>query len=201
MAERTKVRFPVGGTEVVALHYAGSNGVCVVMAPGGGVLKEPGTDRFAARFQAAGFGVLAIDFRGFGESGGAARDVIKPRGQRADLRAAVGFAAGLPGVERVAVWGFSLGGGLALAVASRDRRVDAVIAQTPFVSGLASSPNALRHETIGVVLGFPFLALRDVGRACVGRDPLVVPLAAPRGSTAMLTTPDAQDGDRALNPG
>lgn len=60
---REKVRFASGGTECVAWHYPGTNGGCVVMAGGGGVTKEPGTDRFAKRFNAAGFAVLAFDYR------------------------------------------------------------------------------------------------------------------------------------------
>jgi uncharacterized protein len=35
----------------------------------------------------------------------------------------------------------------------------------------------------------------------VGRDPLLVPLVGPRGSVAMLSTPDALRGGEALNPG
>lgn len=34
----------------------------------------------------------------------------------------------------------------------------------------------------------------------LGRPPLLVPLAAESGTVAMLTTPDANDADRALNP-
>jgi pimeloyl-ACP methyl ester carboxylesterase len=64
-----------------------------------------------------------------------------------------------------------------------------------------SSPRALRHETPGVLARFPLIALRDVARGLAGREPLVVPLAGPRGAVAMLTTPDASDSDGALNPG
>ena len=61
-AQRHKVHFVSGGTECAAWHYPGSNGGCVVMAAGVGVTKEPGTDRFAKRFNEAGFTVLAFDF-------------------------------------------------------------------------------------------------------------------------------------------
>jgi pimeloyl-ACP methyl ester carboxylesterase len=200
---RSKVRFDSSGASCAAWHYPGTNGACVVMAAGGAVTKEPGTDRFAARFQDAGFSVLAFDYRGLGESAGGPRQVLSVRRQLADWDAALGFAATLADVdpERIALWGFSLSGGHVLAVAARHPQVAAVIAQSPFASGPAAAPNALRHETLGVILGFPLLALRDVARGVVGRSPLVVPLAGPRGTTAMLTTPDAQDADRALNPG
>jgi pimeloyl-ACP methyl ester carboxylesterase len=76
-----------------------------------------------------------------------------------------------------------------------------VIAQAPLADGAANMPHALRHETPGVLARFPLIALRDAARGLAGREPLVVPLAGPRGAVAMLTTPDAIDGDRALNPG
>ncbi|AKU17623.1 alpha/beta hydrolase [Luteipulveratus mongoliensis] len=200
-AQREKVRFISGGIECAAWHYPGTNGACVVMAGGGGVPKEPGTDRFAARFHADGFTVLAFDYRHLGESGGTPRQVVRAQTQLEDWSAAVAFAGTLGDVDpdRIAAWGFSLSGGHVFRVAA-DNRVAAAIAQTPFADGLAAVPNTLRHETLGVVLRFPLLALRDAVRGLLGRDPLVVPLVGPRGTVAMLTTPDAQDGSRALNP-
>jgi pimeloyl-ACP methyl ester carboxylesterase len=198
---RSRASFRSGSDDCVAWHYPGTNGACVVMAPGGAVPKEPGTDRFAARFQQAGYTVLAIDFRHFGASGGSPRQVIRPRAQLADLRAAIDFAGALPEVDadRVALWGFSLAGGHAVRLAA-ESRVRAAIAQTPLVDAFASSPNALRHESVGVVLGFPFLALWDVLGGVFGRSPRLVPLTGPRGTVAMLTTPDSQDAFRALDP-
>jgi uncharacterized protein len=200
--QRSKVWFDSDGEACAAWHYPGTNGACVVMAAGGGIPKEPGTDRFAARFQSAGFSVLAFDYRHLGESRGQPRQVIRVREQLRDLRAAIGCARNLPEVhpDQLALWGFSLSGGHVLKIASRER-VAAAIAQTPFTDGMAATPSALRHETIGVILRFPFLALTDLLRGLLGKPPLVVPLAGPRGAVAMLTTPDAQDGERALNPG
>jgi alpha-beta hydrolase superfamily lysophospholipase len=94
---REKVRFASGGSEIAGWHYPGTNGACVIMAGGSAVTKEPGTDRFAQRFQAAGFAVLAFDYRHLGESGGQPRQVVRVREQLADWRAAMGFAATLPG--------------------------------------------------------------------------------------------------------
>lgn len=199
--EREKIWFQSATARCAAWHYPSRNGGCVVMAGGGGVPKEPGTDRFASRFHDAGFGVLAFDYRRLGESEGEPRQVIRIRDQLADWGAAIARAGTLRGVEpdRLALWGFSLSGGHLFKVAAR-HEVAAVIAQTPTADGLAAMPNALRHETLGVILRMPVLALADVIRGAVGRSPLTVPLAGPKGTVAMLTTPDAQDGDRALNP-
>jgi pimeloyl-ACP methyl ester carboxylesterase len=198
---RNHLTFSSGSVQCAAWFYPGTNGACIVMATGAGVIKEPGTDRFAARFQAAGYAVLAFDFRRFGGSGGTPRQVLRIRDQVADLQAAIAFATTLPNVDpgRVVAWGFSLGGGHVLQAAP-DLPIAAAIVQTPFADGFAATPNALRHETLGVVLRFPLIALRDVARGLMGRAPLLVPLEGLRGTVAMLTTPDAQDAAAALDP-
>ena len=206
VAQRERIAFRSGTDECAAWHYPGSNGACVVMAGGAGVTKEPATDRFAARFQAARYSVLAFDHRHLGESGGTPRQVVRIGEQLADWEAALDCAASLPGVDsgKIAGWGFSFAAGHLLHLAARpagQHRLAAVIAQAPLTDGAASSPRALAHETPGVLARFPLIALRDVVRGMAGREPLVVPLAGPRGAVAMLTTPDAGDAGRALNPG
>ncbi|MGH3380263.1 MAG: alpha/beta hydrolase, partial [Actinoallomurus sp.] len=145
---REKVRFVSGDAECAAWHYPGRNGACVVMAAGFGVTKEPGTDRFAERFNDAGFAVVAFDFRHFGESGGRPRQVARVGEQLADYDAAIAFAATLPGVDpdRIGVWGFSSSGGHVFRVAARNPRLAAAIAQTPNADGLAATRNAARHQ-------------------------------------------------------
>src|SRR5215472_4647863 len=195
--QREAISFRSGTDDCAAWHYRGSNGACVVMAGGAGVTKEPAADRFAARFHAAGYSVLAFDHRHFGGSGGEPRQVVRIREQLADWEAALNCAASLPGVaaDKIAGWGFSLAAGHLLRMAAEhgdQHRLAAVIAQAPL---------ALSHETPGVLARFPLIALRDFVGGLAGREPLVVPLAGLRGDVAMLTTPDAADCDRALNPG
>lgn len=200
--QREKVRFSSGDTSCAAWHYPGSNGGCVIMAGGTSVTKEPASDLFAARFNAAGFAVLAFDHRRFGESGGVPRQIVRFDEQVADWHAAIEYAGGLPDVDpdRISVWGFSLAGGHVFRVAAEHPQLACAIAQTPLVDGPALAPHALRSMT-------PLAALRLFGRGVadalgsrVGRPPLLVPTAGPRGAVASLTTPDAMDGDRALDP-
>ncbi|MFE2521175.1 alpha/beta hydrolase [Streptomyces mirabilis] len=203
MAEGTPAtRFASGDTSCAAWHYPGSNGGCVIMAGGTSVTKEPASDLFAARFNDAGFAALAFDHRRFGESGGAPRQIVRLDEQVADWHAAIECATGLPDVDpdRISVWGFSLAGGHVFRVAAGHPRLACAIAQTPVVDGRALARHALRSMT-------PLSALRLFGRGVadalgglVGRPPLLVPTAGPRGAVASLTTPDAMDGDRALDP-
>jgi pimeloyl-ACP methyl ester carboxylesterase len=144
--------------------------------------------------------VLAFDYRRIGESEGEPRQVVRVNDQLADWDAALEFAAELPGVDRtkIAAWAFSLSGGHVLAVAARHPELGAVIAQTPVADGRAATRNAARHQTMAALLRFTGVALLDAVGSVFGRRPRLVPLAGPRGTVAVLTTPDALDGDRAL---
>jgi uncharacterized protein len=200
--EREKVRFVSGGGECAAWHYPGTNGACVLMAGGLGVTKEPATDRLAARFSEAGFSVLAFDFRRLGESDGFPRQIAGIKEQQGDWRAALAYARTLPGVDpsRIAIWGFSLSGGHVFEVASREPTLAAAIAHAPLADGPAATPNALRHQTIAAGLRLTARAILDALGAAFGRPPLLVPLVAPEGEVASISTPDSLNGERALNP-
>jgi pimeloyl-ACP methyl ester carboxylesterase len=197
---REKVSFTSAGVECAAWHYPGSNGGCVIMAGGFGVTKEPGTDRFAERFAAAGFGVLAFDYRNLGESGGEPRQVARIADQLDDWRAAIAFAATLPGVERVAVWSFSLSGGYILQLAAEHPGIAAAIAQSANVDGPAASRNASRYQTLLTALRLIGRCVLDTLGGLVGRPPKLVALAGPPGTVALLNTPDAQFTNEALDP-
>jgi pimeloyl-ACP methyl ester carboxylesterase len=202
-AERQKVRFTSVDAQCAAWHYPGASGACVIMTGGYAVTKEPGTDRFARRFHEAGYSVLAFDYRRLGESGGQPRQVIRLRDQLADWQAAIGCARALPEVDpaRIAIWSFSLPGGQIFAVAARNPDLAAAIAQTPNADGLAITRNAARHQRPSAMLRFTGRAVLDAAGALAGRPPRLVPLTGRPGTVALLTTPDAQDTDRALTPG
>jgi acetyl esterase/lipase len=172
------------------------------MAAGLAVTKEAGTDRFAQAFARAGFTVLAFDYRRLGESGGHPRQVVRIREQLDDWRAALAFARRLPGVDprRVAIWGFSVSGGHVFRVAAADRTLAAAIAHSPAADGVDAAMNAMRSTPLLAALRLHIAALRDVLHAAFGRDPVLVPLTGPPGSVASITTSDARNGPRALNP-
>jgi pimeloyl-ACP methyl ester carboxylesterase len=196
-----KVDFASADSRCAAWHYPGDNGVCVVMAAGLGVIKEAGTDVFAKRFHDAGYSVLAFDYRRLGESGGAPRQLVNVGDQLADWQAAIGFAATLPGVDKLAIWGFSVSGGHVFTVAARSPGLAAAIAHAPLADGLDAMRNALPHMTPLALSRLTARAAADAVGGVLGRDPLLVPLAGERGTVASLTTPDSLNGAAALNPG
>jgi fermentation-respiration switch protein FrsA (DUF1100 family) len=87
-------------------------------------------------FARAGYLVLAIDYRSFGESEGEPRGQLFPLLQVEDFRNGVSFLQRLPGVdrERIGIWGTSNSGGTVIYAAAIDRRIKAVVAQVPVVS-------------------------------------------------------------------
>jgi fermentation-respiration switch protein FrsA (DUF1100 family) len=111
------------------------------MAHGFAGVKEHGLDRFARVFAEAGFVVLVHDHRGFGASGGTPRFDVDPWVQIADWRRAISFLESHPAVDadRIGVWGTSYAGGHAIVLGATDRRVRAVVAQVPTISGYQQS--------------------------------------------------------------
>ncbi|MFH1549721.1 MAG: alpha/beta fold hydrolase [Planctomycetota bacterium] len=79
-----------------------------------------------------GCDVLAFDFRGHGESGG----VFASLGyfEMRDVIAAIDYLRDERGIQRVALYGFSMGAVAALLAAAHDGRVAAVVAESPYDS-------------------------------------------------------------------
>ncbi|MEU2872816.1 alpha/beta fold hydrolase [Streptomyces olivoreticuli] len=120
----------------------------VTMAHGYGAVKEHGLMPFAEAFTRAGFAVLVHDHRGFGGSDGAPRHDIDPWQQIEDWRRAVTFLRSRPEIDpdRIGMWGSSYAGGHALVLGATDRRLKAVVAQVPIVSGLEQGRRRVAPE-------------------------------------------------------
>lgn len=86
-------------------------------------------------FSQAGYVVLAIDYRTFGESEGEPRGQLFPLIQVEDFRNGVSFLQRAPGVNRehIGIWGTSNSGGTVIYAAAVDPRIKAVVAQVPVV--------------------------------------------------------------------
>jgi fermentation-respiration switch protein FrsA (DUF1100 family) len=139
----------------------------VILSHGFSAVKEQYLDRYAEVFAAHGLGALVYDHGCFGESEGEPRYEVDPERQRRGYRDAITFVQTLdgPDPERVGLWGTSYSGGHVLVVAAQDRRVKAVVAQVPTISGSkvavrrATSPQAaqlrksLSDDRIARVLG------------------------------------------------
>jgi dienelactone hydrolase len=137
-----------------------SKAPAVVVAPGWGEI-ESSVESIAAGFASAGLVAMAIDYRGWGKSGGFLQtvDAVKtddrlrfsqmtarvrirrkrliPQQQILDIRNALYFLQGESGVDRtrVGVWGTGMAGGHVIVITATDARVKAVVADSPVIEG------------------------------------------------------------------
>lgn len=194
--QRNDVTIPSAGEQLAAWVYEPEHGEqripCVVMAHGFSATRRDGLPAYAERFAAAGFGVVLFDYRGFGESGGAPRQVISIRRQQEDYAAAVAYARRQAWIDpsQIAVFGSSFSGGHAVDTASRDSAIAAVVVQAPFADGIAQ----LRITPPGTALRMTVDGLRDLWADARGRPPVMIPVAGPPGSYAVLTAREAEPG-------
>ncbi len=174
---------------------------CVVMAHGLGATRDASLAPYAERFAAAGMHVLLFDYRHFGASDGEPRQLVSVRRQLQDYAAAVEFARALAGVDpaRVAVWGTSFAGGHALVTAARQSGVAAAVCQCPMMDGVAAVRRILQYAGPGQLLRLTGHGLWDAVLAPFGRTHYL-PTVGPPGSLAVMTSPDADAGYRALGP-
>jgi fermentation-respiration switch protein FrsA (DUF1100 family) len=192
---RRDIEFDAEGVTLRGWFYPGEGtegpAPTVVMAHGFSAVKEMYLDRFAEVFAAAGLNALVFDNRNFGASDGEPRQEIDPWAQARDYRHAITYATTWPDVaaDRIGVWGTSYSGGHVLVVGAIDRRVKAVVAQVPMVSG---------HDNVRALVRADFIersrARFDADRLARfrGESPAMVPVvdADPRASSA-LPTPDS----------
>jgi dienelactone hydrolase len=118
-------------------------------------------EAYASHFAARGLVAMTIDYRGWGRSGGSVylaepvrhddrlrfsqhtarvkirRKRLVPGDQVLDIRNAVAYLQGEPGVDRgrVGVWGTDMAGGHVVVAAATDARIKAGVAQVPIIDG------------------------------------------------------------------
>ena len=174
----------------------------VVMAHVFGAERGWGLAPFAERFARAGFAVLVFDYRHLGGSSGTPRRLIDPSRQLDDWAAALSHVRSLDAVDgdRVALWGTSFSGGHALATASRDPEVRAVVAQVPYVDGRATTVHQTRGRSWLSNVRLSALALADRAFAVAGLGPVEVSFVSEPGGDGLVDSPGAKSGFTALVP-
>ena len=125
--ERVTVR-ATDGTPLAGWYTPSGNGATVIVLAGAGGTKSDTTGQ-ASVLTRHGYGILALDARGSGESGG--RGMLHGWSGDADLSAAVTYLESRPEVNpaRIGVLGLSMGGEVAIGGAGADPRLKAVVAE------------------------------------------------------------------------
>lgn len=201
MTRRVDVEFHSGDATCRAWLYLPDTAQpppVIVMAHGLGGIREMRLDAYAERFTAAGYACLVFDYRHFGASDGQPRQLLNINRQLADWSAAITFARQRTDVDssRIVLWGTSFGGGHVIAAAAREPGIAAVIAQCPFTDGIASLLAMNPRTSVKVTTR----AVADTVGGLLGRPPVMVPLAGPPKSAALMTAPDAVPGYLGLVP-
>lgn len=170
----------------------------VLMAHGFGAERTFRLPAFAEKFCGHGLAAFVFDYRNFGDSEGEPRNLISPKRHLEDWQAALEHVQKLPEVDgrRVALWGSSFSGGHVLVMAAQTPGIRAVVAQVPFVDGLATS----------LLYSWPFIfkatghALVDVLKSLFFLPPHNVPIVGEPDQFALMNTPECMPGVLSILP-
>jgi dipeptidyl aminopeptidase/acylaminoacyl peptidase len=152
--------------------------------------------RYHEALTAAGYAVLVIDYRGFGESGG--QRELSPSAQLQDLRNAVTYLTTRDDVDADAIGVFGTGGtggGNAVLLADADERVRAAVSQVPVADG-RDWLNRMRSESDWLAFlaaldeDRKLRALEGAGRRVHPREEIMVPSAERRTTTVKADVDD-----------
>jgi uncharacterized protein len=132
------------GERIIVWHIAPHPGhVVVLYFHGNGGSLRYRVDRFKA-LTAAGEGLVALSYRGYGGSTGHPTET----GLITDAAAAYAFATARYSTDKIVVWGESLGSGIAIAIAA-EKPIARLILEAPFSSAVDIAAHA-----------YPFLPVR-----------------------------------------
>ena len=158
MFQRTDIAFEAeGGVTLRGWLYVPTGGTgpypAITMAHGYAGVKEHGLERFAEKFASNGFVVLLHDHRNFGASDGTPRQDIDPWRQIADWRRAISFLEHQDVVDakRIGLWGTSYSGGHALVLGATERRLRAIVAQVPTISGFEQGLRRIPPDAVAAI--------------------------------------------------
>jgi pimeloyl-ACP methyl ester carboxylesterase len=107
-----------------------------------------------------GFNVLLFDFRAHGESDGKSCSLgLK---EQLDITAAIDYIISRENLKNksIGLYGFSLGGAAGILTASRDQRIKAIVADTPFSSLKNISADVIKRTYH--LPSFPFIQLANI---------------------------------------
>jgi len=113
------------GVALAGWYAAPLNSTAIILLHGAGASREA-VRPYAEMLTRHGYGVLALDLRGHGESGGSTNR-LGWQGTR-DVGAAVAFLEERPEVEKIGGLGLSLGGEVLLGAASQYPSIAAIVA-------------------------------------------------------------------------
>jgi fermentation-respiration switch protein FrsA (DUF1100 family) len=135
------------GVKVIVWHVPAQPGhKVVVYFPGNGDFLAGVTARFQA-LTSDGTGLVALSYRGYAGSSGNPSE----RGLLLDAEAAYAFTAARYEAERIVAWGFSLGTGVATAIAA-EHPVGKLILEAPYTSTVDLAAYRLKIVPVSLLM-------------------------------------------------
>jgi fermentation-respiration switch protein FrsA (DUF1100 family) len=165
------------GEKVIIWHVPAKPGRRVILyLPGNGDFLAGRVSRFNG-MTADGTGLVALSYRGYAGSSGAPSE----EGLLRDAKAAYAFTTARYAAERIVVWGFSLGTGVAVELAS-EQRVGRLILEAPYTSTVDVAASLFPIVPVRLLMRDPFHSDRRIARVSVpllimhGTDDPAIPI-------------------------
>lgn len=165
------------GEKVIVWHVPARPGRPVILYfPGNGDSLAGCVSRFKA-MTADGTGLVALSYRGYAGSSGAPSE----EGLLRDAAAAYAFTTERYAAERIVAWGFSLGTGVAVAIAS-EHPVRRLILEAPYTSAVDVAASLYRFAPVRVLMRDQFRSDGRIARVTVpllvmhGANDLAIPI-------------------------
>lgn len=169
------------GERVIVWHVPAKPGHAVILYfPGNGDFLAGRISRFRA-MTSDGAGLVALSYRGYAGSSGQPSE----RGLLRDAAAAYAFTSARYAADRIVVWGFSLGTGVAAALAA-EQRIGKMILEAPYTStvDIAGALPPLRFVPVRLLMRDQFRSDQRIARVAApllimhGDRDQVIPIAA-----------------------
>ena len=165
------------GEKVIVWHVPARPGRPVILYfPGNGDSLAGCVSRFKA-MTADGTGLVALSYRGYAGSSGAPSE----EGLLRDAAAAYAFTTARYAAEQIVAWGFSLGTGVAVAIAS-EHPVRKLILEAPYTSAVDVAASLYRFAPVRLLMRDQFRSDGRIARVTVpllvmhGTNDLAIPI-------------------------
>jgi uncharacterized protein len=165
------------GEKVIVWHVPARPGRPVILYfPGNGDSLAGCVSRFKA-MTADGTGLVALSYRGYAGSSGAPSE----EGLLRDAAAAYAFTTARYAAEQIVAWGFSLGTGVAVAIAS-EHPVRRLILEAPYTSAVDVAASLYRFAPVRLLMRDQFRSDGRIARVTVpllvmhGTNDLAIPI-------------------------
>ena len=147
------------GEKVIIWHVAAKPGHAVILYfPGNGDFLAGRVSRFKA-MASDGTGLVALSYRGYAGSSGAPSE----RGILQDAAASYAFTTARYPPDRIVAWGFSLGSGVAVALAA-EHPIGKLILEAPYTSTADVAGSMLRIVPVSLLMRDQFHSDRRILR-------------------------------------